>query len=341
MCKAPMARLETFTRYTNKKGGISFKPIFTSWADVERNPRFYKAKYRKVDQIGCGTCWECRLQKARNKANQMMLETKLYPENECWFITLTYNDENLHTARIKNESTGEEKEGVSLIVKDAQDFIKRLRRHYEYHYNVKGIRYVLAGEYGSIAKTHRPHYHMIAYGLPLDESKLKKKKTNELGQAVWEHEEIEKIWGLGNITVGRVSWDTCCYVARYTMEKQYGKNSWIYAERGQKPEFVIQSTKPPIGRGYLEKNKENLYITDSITIPKGNGIMKAKPPKSFDNYMEQIDPELMHKIKLKRKAEMEIKQRHLNQLTDLEPWEQRINKCNNLEKKIKNLKREL
>lgn len=337
MCKAPMARLETFEKYTNAKGGISYKAEFCSWADVEENPRWYKAKYRKVDMIGCGQCWECRLQKSRDKANQMILEKAMYPEEECWFITLTYADEYIPFHKSLNMDTGEIIEGVSLNKEDAQKFIKRLRRYYEYKYKVKGIRYVIAGEYGS--QTHRPHYHAIIYGLPLDESKLKKYKINELGQTIWTHEELEKLWGKGFVTIGRVTWESCAYVARYMMKKQYGKQAWYYGAIGAIPEFINQSLKPAIGRGYLIENIDDIYKTDSIPIANKKTAQLVKPPKSFDNYYRQIMPEAFEEIQRSRKKKAENNEKLLNAQTDLTPTERRYRTDEMYEKRAKSLVR--
>lgn len=340
MCKSPLARLETFERYTNQKGRISYRANFISWEEVERNPKYFKSlKYRRVDQIGCGKCIECRLNKSLDKAKQMIMEKKNYPEEECWFLTLTYSDEYLPFNVTVNTETGERIEGVSLQKKDAQNFIKKLRRYFEYHYNNKGIRYVIAGEYGS--QTHRPHYHAIIYGLKLDQTKLKLYKHNEMGQSIWTHEELEKIWGKGFVTVGRVTFDSCAYVARYMMKKQYGENSWYYGSQGKVPEFINSSLKPAIGREYLEKNLENLYITNSITIAKNDATIITSLPKSYQEFIKQQDPEHYEKMKKKQKIIAESLERSRNLKTDLSPAEYRLKHCEALEEKTKALIREI
>lgn len=344
MCRAPLARLEKFERYTNKQGRTSYKCDFVSWPDVERNPRYYQNKYRRVDMIPCGQCLECRLNKARDKANQMMLEKSLYDENKCWFITLTYNDEHLRTHTTRNMETGEEIEGVSLYKRDVQLFIKRLRKHYKSKYNNDGIRYVLVGEYGS--QTNRPHYHMIIYNLDLDMTKLKFYKHNEQGQTIWTHKELQSLWSedgheIGFLTVGRVDWESCCYVARYMMKKQYGKNSWIYGAQGKIPEFVNQSLKPAIGRGYLLEHKQNLYITQTIPIANKKTSELMPLPKSFLRWIEKNEPEEYEELRRKRKRNAESTARLQNSLTDLEPWEYRLRKDEMLNKKMVDMRKEI
>lgn len=336
MCKRPLARCEKLGEtYINKKGKISHYCDFISWADVERNLPYYKAKYKKVDMIPCGKCTECRLQHSRDKANQMVMEKLQYPEDLVWFITLTYADEYIPFHKTVNVETGEIFEGISLKKEDAQNFIKKLRRYYEYHYNVKNIRYVIVGEYGS--NTHRPHYHAIIYGLPLDQTKLKLYKHNELGQSIWSHEELEKIWGKGFVSVGRVTWESCAYVARYAMKKQYGENKWYYGATGAIPEFVNQSLKPAIGRGYLEDHIEDILRTDTIPIANKKTAALVPPPKSYDRYMEQKYPELFEENKRKRKKKAEIAQQIRNQYTDLSPQQQREMKAQKIEERAKAL----
>lgn len=338
MCKAPLARAERLGEtYINKKGEKSYKCDFFSWRDYEENPTYYKMKYRKVDMIPCGKCVECRLNHARDKANQMILEKKLYPEEQCWFLTLTYADENIPFHKTVETDTGVIHEGISLNKEDAQKFIKRLRATYQRKYNVPvgKIRYVLVGEYGS--QTHRPHYHAIVYGLPLDQTKLKKIKENELGQTLWTHPEIEKIWGKGYIVIGRVTWESCCYVARYMMKKQYGQDSWYYGAAGCIPEFITQSLKPAIGREYLLKNLENIQKTDSIPIVNKSSLQKVKPPKSFDVYMKNNFPELFEETQKKRKILAESAERKKNILTDLDSQERRVKDCERIEERAKAL----
>lgn len=63
-----------------------------------------------------------------------------------FFVTLTYNDENLPLG----------KDNIpSLCKPDLQDYFKRIRK-------VHKFRYYAVGEYGG--QTGRPHYHLIAFG---------------------------------------------------------------------------------------------------------------------------------------------------------------------------------
>lgn len=74
------------------------------------------AQFADISQeIPCGQCIGCRLERSRQWAIRCVHEASLYEEN-C-FLTLTYNNENLP-------------ENNTLVVKDFQNFMKRLRKKY-------------------------------------------------------------------------------------------------------------------------------------------------------------------------------------------------------------------
>lgn len=321
----------------NKKGEIKNKSKIITEAE-------YKLQYNKIPkeyitQIPCGVCIGCRLDYSREWANRITLEAKKYKPNESWFLTLTYNDESIPFKQIKNKKTEEIKQGVTLNKKDVQDFFKRLRRHYEYHYKHKGIRFYIAGEYGET--TNRPHYHACIFNMPIF-TENKKYKINELGQTLWTNEEIEKIWGKGFIAIGRISWDTAAYTARYMLKKQKGPDAkWYYESQAKEPEFTLMSRKPGIARDYYEENKEKIYKNDEIIIPKGDKSLKIKPPKYYDKLYDIEYHEEMEEIKLNRKINAEkAKETKLKRTTKTEQEIRIIQERQKIES-IKKCKREL
>ena len=102
-------------------------------------------------EIRCGQCVGCRLDRSREWAIRCVHEAALYDDN-C-FVTLTYNDENLP-------------DPPSLVVRDCQLFMKKLRRRYE----PKKIRFFLCGEYGEMNR--RPHYHAILFNHDFEDKVL-------------------------------------------------------------------------------------------------------------------------------------------------------------------------
>lgn len=120
--------------------------------------------------VPCGKCVECRLDYSRDWANRCYLESKSYKDN--YFLTLTYDDVSLPMVSSIDNETGELVRRSTLRPKDMTDFIKRLRRYYDFHFNHQGIRFYYCGEYGD--HTFRAHYHMLVFNLPIADLKFYK-----------------------------------------------------------------------------------------------------------------------------------------------------------------------
>lgn len=91
---------------------------------------------------------------ASSWANRMELELP-YHQN-AWFITFTYDDDNIPYRMTWDEGTGEVLvENYSLRYEDMQKFWKRLRRYIEYHKINNGkLMYFQCGEYGGKHTDH-------------------------------------------------------------------------------------------------------------------------------------------------------------------------------------------
>lgn len=105
-------------------------------------------------QVPCGKCVDCKKQKQNEWYVRLMYHLRLYDPKLCSFVTLTYNDAFLPYA--VDKETGEAT--PTLLKRDAQLFIKRLRKKYD-----KPFTYFLCGEYGS--KRSRPHLHLLIFGM--------------------------------------------------------------------------------------------------------------------------------------------------------------------------------
>lgn len=252
--------------------------------------------------IPCGQCLECRLNYAKNWAARCEVESYYHENNH--FITLTYDDEHVP---VINKITGEIYRGLknpidyynynkhyevlNLFKKDVQDFLKRLRdwaKRYNLYDDAKeGLRYFYCGEYGT--DKHRPHYHLIVYGLKIPDLEYKYSKK---GYMHFVSDMIDKIWGNGLVDIGGVDYKSCQYVARYIVKKQKGKTGkeW-YHEQGLNREFVNMSLKPAIGLKYYEEHREEIYNIDMIYLKEGR---KQKPPKLYDlkEDAKQLEKEL-------------------------------------------------
>lgn len=103
--------------------------------------------------VPCGQCPECRTSKIHSW--MFRLDKELERSTNPLFVTLTYNNESL--------SYGQKE--PTLVKRDLQLFLKRLRKVHEKRFGkaCAPIKYYACGEYGS--KTHRPHYHIIMFNL--------------------------------------------------------------------------------------------------------------------------------------------------------------------------------
>lgn len=358
-CYHPLKRWVIGQRY-NKDGELVEKAKITSYKaenPLDEIDNFkYEMKHGKplkmtnFQEIPCGKCIGCRLDYAKNWANRCMLEAKEHEENQ--FITLTYNDENLKKVKgVINFETGEIGEAATLVPEHLMKFMKDLRRYYEYHYNHKGIRFYACGEYGktetyidnkgNVKKgTGRPHYHIIAYNLPIKDKKLDY-IDSKTGYRYYQSDTLQKeIWKKGIVEIADVNWETCAYVARYVMKKIKGKEAVeIFRDTGLIQEFVRMSRRPGIGKTFYEKNKDKIYETDEMFIKNAKGVQKVKPSRYYDKLYDIDEPEKMAAIKEARKKAAEEAEKIRESESEFDKLEYLQIKENIKEEQIKRLKR--
>lgn len=245
-------------------------------------------QFRDSFPIPCNQCVGCRLDYSRQWADRMMMELPYH--NNAYFITLTYDPEHVPVNLTTN--------ALTLRKKDAQDFLKRLRRRLDYAGYDSNISYYLAGEYGDT--TFRPHYHLILYCNEIpDIEYFCRSASGEY--AYYTSELIRDAWGKGNVLIANVNWNTCAYVARYVMKKVKGKEAKSHYENaGLEPEFCTMSLKPALGLRYFEDNYDEIYKYDQVTLSTPDGGLSFKPPKYFDLKYADINPDHMLEIKTKR-----------------------------------------
>ena len=188
------------------------------------------------------------------------------------YITLTYSDEFFP-------------EGGNLKPEDMQKFLKRLRKYLE----PLKLRYFQCGEYGD--KTNRPHHHAIIYGYDFPDKEFFKMES---GHKLYKSEVLNKIWGKGQCLVGTVTFESCAYVARYIMKKQYGKD----VDPDKVQPYITMSRRPGLGIMFYEKYNQEIYQTDSVVIRN----REMKPPRAYDNKHNERNPSEYEKIKKIRYA---------------------------------------
>ena len=240
--------------------------------------------------LKCGQCIGCRLDRTRGWAIRAVHEAQMHPKNS--FITLTYNEKNL-------PNDGEEGQPPSgtLVVKHWQDFAKKLRK------KMGPFRFLHCGEYGENGL--RPHYHACIFGLDFAEDR---KPWGKL----FTSEELEGTWDKGFVTIGELTFDSAAYVAAYCLKKASGDNAdarylRVDPETGEcwdvKPDYATMSLKPGLGKKWFEKYAGDVYPDDYVVL-KGT---KFRPPKYYDLLLEENDPDLLEKMKEKRRKMVRAK----------------------------------
>lgn len=239
-----------------------------------------KEKYGSLT-VPCGQCIGCRLEKSRQWAVRCVHEAQMHQEN-C-FITLTYDDEHLIWG----------KQAPTLVPKDLQLFWKRFRKE---HGN--GIRYYACGEYGE--RTSRPHYHACVFGFDFQDQKL---FDSSNGNDLYTSDNLNTLWGHGNSIIGKLTFESAAYVARYVTTKLTGPYAKVYTELGIEPEFARMSRRPGIGSTWFQRYVTDVYPSDALLV-RGK---KCRPPRFYDNKYELQNMEVFEGIKNSRKLKADKK----------------------------------
>lgn len=219
----------------------------------------------------CRKCLGCRLDHSREWANRILME--LCYHRDAWFLTLTYSDDNVPRTFSCDQETGEIiSPAMTLVKKDFQDFMKRLR------FNSKqDIRYYAAGEYGD--KSARPHYHIILFGLHLDDIVPISKSFS--GEQYYISSFISKCWSFGHHILGQVTFESAAYVARYTMKKANKNFEPNYYELVNiESEFQVMSNRPGIASNFFFDHLD-IFDYDSFYVETPSGSTKIFPPEYF------------------------------------------------------------
>jgi hypothetical protein len=264
----------------------------------------------KKMEVACGQCLGCRLDYSRMWAMRCVHESSLheFSGGNC-FITLTYRDKKPWL-----EDEYHVPDDWSVHKEHVQKFLKRLRKAFK-----QKIRYFLIGEYGSVCRhgldisrvkcplcnTGRPHYHAILFNCSFDD--LREYQVQD-GVSRYTSEKLESIWKYGNVDVAPMSFEAAAYVARYSLKKVTGPQSYehymAYDLDGQitflTPEFSLMSRRPGIGKEWFDKYHTDLYPRDTVPVP-GLGTIRGMP-RYYDKLFEIKDPLSMEEIKEVRQA---------------------------------------
>lgn len=256
-------------------------------------------------ELPCGQCAGCRLEQSRQFAARISHEAAWLEKQGLYscFITLTYSEAYLPY-------------GGTLVKHHLQDFFKRLRGRI----SPRKVRYYAAGEYGSTCPQHeiencphcgpiqRPHYHAILLGFDFPDRYYVYERE---GESIYRSDLLDDLWKFGMHEIGSCTFQSAGYVARYCMKKVTGKKAvehytrldpWTNTWFEVTPEFACISTKPGIGRRFVEEYETDFYDRDECPIP-GRGVF-GKPPRYYDKVFGEKYPEYLEEVKQLRKEKM-------------------------------------
>lgn len=225
----------------------------------------------------CGQCMHCRINSLRKRSARFQLEG-LFQGGPSTFSTQTYEDDYLPLADDEDivrddkldwnakqwEVTSRTSNGPppsTVSRSHATAFIKALRKRLG-----KGLRFALVAEYG--AKTFRPHYHTLLFGIPPDKALP----------------AMEDAWPYGFVQAGTAKPEGMNYCAGYILKKMT-KLDAPGLEPGQTPEFSRSSLRPAIGaaavthlaqicrtKAYLESDEYRRHFYTPTTVRIGQKI---------------------------------------------------------------------
>lgn len=317
-CTSPLYRIRDVVFEDRKSSCRGLRQV-VSRGDYE----FYISDYLRFglrpehfQQIACGQCLHCRLSYSRSWADRLVLESMDYSEENNWFLTLTYSDDYLpEPVEVLNKETGERQVVYMLDKSELQSFMKRLRITLDRKFGFKNIRFYGCGEYGD--KNGRPHFHIILLNCPLPDvlpSDLFRVNREAGTSVLYESDLINRCWLYkGLACLGRLTWHSCAYVARYVMKKQKGfskdeflESHFFIREDGSEvsyqDEFVLMSRNPGIAYNYFQSHAGGIYFTDEILVPQGRSVKRSKPPRYFDNKFRELHPFLFEEVRSEREA---------------------------------------
>jgi len=159
-------------------------------------------------EVGCRECWQCRKRRVNDYVGRCIAESKF--SKKTYAVTLTYDGDQGVNA-------------VTLIYKDVQDFLKRLRKKHK-------CRYIVTGEYGS-AKG-RSHWHIILF-------------FKDSWPEVTSNKRVDwKYWKHGFSYFQEPDWKGFEYCLKYVLKDQTSRQS---------DSHLAMSKKPPLGHEFFQQ----------------------------------------------------------------------------------------
>lgn len=240
------------------------------------NPKQIPDEYGHLRIVPCGTCNACLVRSRMEWSFRLRQERD---QSACsYFVTLTYEDSEMPIQASLETSTGALVYDGAVDKRDAQLFMKRLRKQI----SPVRLRYYLVSEYGPT--TFRPHYHFIAF---LD-------KTLSLDQF---DTVVRACWPSPVVSVALLNEERIKYVTEYCITRNSIPDRL-------NPNFRLVSRNPGIGAAYVTHMKDwhlRCHNPDKRFVVKDRTGYRANMPRY---YREKIYD---HDYLNQRAAELELK----------------------------------
>lgn len=240
----------------------------------------FKLKLENGDIVDmpCGQCVACKIKYSREWAMRLLHELTMY--DKATFLTLTYSDEYL-VYSVKTHEPNLEKTHL-------QRFWKRLRKAI----GPRKIKYFACGEYGD--EHNRPHYHAIVFNLGLDEKDL-----------------VKRVWGMGRVDLGTVTYDSCRYVADYVLKKYNGEKLKEVYDGRQNP---FKTGSQGLGERYCLAN--SITLKEEQMIPLRGSLVGL--PRYYRKKLElEGDYNKSHALELQKKVHEYHSRKGASSLTEV------------------------
>lgn len=202
-------------------------------------------------EVACRNCKLCRQNRINDLIGRCIAEAKF--STKTYAVTLTY-------AKRAGVSS------VTLVYKDVQDFLKRLRKRYN-------VRYIVAGEYGT--KKGRAHWHIILF------FKGEEPDVKENVRVDW------KYWPHGFSYFQQPTWKGFRYILKYVLKDQDADSADTHLAMSKKPplghEFFMDLAQQHVEQAIAPRSFK--YKVGGVRKDNGQEIVFMMQGKTRDNFM--------------------------------------------------------
>lgn len=228
--------------------------------------------------LPCGRCQGCRLERSLSWSVRIMHEAQGHKDSA--FVTLTYSESAVP---------------VSLVYRDFQLFMKRLRKKHAVWDVELGCwvpRFFMCGEYGEYLG--RPHFHCGLFGVGFRADRYRW-RVSEAGFPVFRSPSLERLWPHGNSELGELTAESAAYMARYTFKKVTGDLAEGHYQ-GREPEFAHMSLKPGLGQMWFSRYMQDVRVRDAVVVDG----QQRKVPRYYDKLLKRIDAQALEEVQQDR-----------------------------------------